>query len=607
MTHLAIENFQGIESLAIDSLAESPLVLLSGRNGTGKSTALLALSLAWEFRKDIEASRLVGPWGTTASIEIAIQLTPFEAECLTDAVQQRSAMADSCPEELNYTVKIDKFGAWSRQGSNIWIETLQSAAFHRENEFAKLTFIPAERMVTRSDVGSVNPGSLSQDSADKLRAEAINSIMQEWSSFTLHNVPDYLATLDYAALISEREGTNFTPGHYEEISDSFFKATGKRIGRPRLARDGQIAIFVDAMNGNAHAISRLSSGELQALGLMYLTRRLSSTGGILLIDEPELHLHPALQTTLLETIKGASEESQLWLSTHSPNLINSAPTDSIVSIATASEGRNQASRVWHQSERLELLADLGMTPSSWLQHDRMIIVEGPTDKRFIECLFPVEASRSLIYVAGNRSSVDATARTLGREAGLLPWIAIRDRDLLQRSDSQDPRSFTWNCRSFENVFLDPDLLAATINAAGGELSAAEVEERLRAIADEEIDEVRSLLTEDELKKLVPDSPPPERKDLSASLRHCISIQQKRLAALEEAKKSASEYLDASWDFDWRALVQGKRVLATFTQKTPFKRPVDLLNAVCRMCRDNPSLMPGDLRRLHIFISDSFDQ
>jgi predicted ATPase len=604
VSSISLENFQGVQKLHLEGLDNLPLIVISGRNGTGKSTVLAALSLLWEVPDNLDPYPLVGPWGETARIAMEVSLTPDERIGLTEAARARHGDVGECPSSLQMALILTEYDKPQRMDSTIWIDTLRSKSFRRTHEFARLTFIPSERAVGRSNLGSVDPDSLSSDAAERIRTEAIESVLNRWSSFSLNNIPDYLATLDYAAMIAARQaGEESERSEYEEIANSFREATGKELERPSLSREGRIALFVDSLNGNKHAIELLSSGEMEALGLMYMTRRLASAGGVLAIDEPEIHLHPSLQTTILDMIRGASESSQLWLCTHSPNLINSSPIDSIVSVSAAGDDTNQATRITHQVSRIELLADLGVTPSSWLQHDRIIIVEGPTDKHLIELLFPVEASRSVIYVAGNRMGVDATVRTLTAGDALLPWIAIRDRDLVGNVGCDSGRSFTWSRRTFENTFLDSKLLAYVIAAAGGDGNPASVDEKLRELASTEKSDVERLLVEEKLRECVPDTKPSEA-GLRASLKHHISLQQQRLDAYDAVSREVQEYLEENWEREWKALVQGKRVLANFTRYTPFRGMQQMLNAICKACRDNPSLMPDDLVALHVIISEN---
>ncbi|MFG3187551.1 ATP-dependent nuclease [Streptomyces omiyaensis] len=598
ISHIKLQNFQGVELLELDGLEDLPLVVISGRNGSGKSTLILALSLLWDAPPEIDSYSLVGPWGECAEIEMSLRLTSAERAALVQEVEAQGGDSAECPELVKIAMRFTEFNPPEFREWTEWANALRSRNFRRVNSFAHFTLIPAERSVSRSTINSVNPDTLSSQRADELRSEALKSTMNSWSTFTLSDIPDYLATMDYTDLINAREGGERVDStDYDEITGSFFEATGKSIERPTLSREGSVALFVDAQNGNRHSISSLSSGELEALGLMYMAKRLSSAGGVMLIDEPELHLHPALQTSILDMVRDAGESSQLWLATHSPNLINSTPTDSIVSISPALSGRNQGSRIADQPSRLQLLGDLGVTPSSWLQHDRLIIVEGATDKRYLELIFPIEASRSLVYVAGNRAGVDATVRTLEAGDQFLPWLAIRDRDIINGGALDSDRSFTWSRRALENIFLEGELLSRVIDMAGGSMGASEVESELQRIALDERQEVESLLIEERLKQKVPATRPAVKKDLKTSLENSIRIQTSRLAEYDSVAGQVKVELDAAWEQHWKDFVQGKRVLANFLKCTPFRSMADLSNAICKACRSNPSLLPADLQRL----------
>lgn len=604
---LRLRNFQGIQNFELQNLETSPLIVLSGRNGTGKSTALLAISLLWEIPKDFNPYSFVGPWDSKAEIEMSLRLTEEERSLLGLIVHETRGQEGTCPEILRLGIALTEYEQPEHLESNIWIDTIRSKRFRSLNSFARLTMIPAERSVSRSNLGSLDPDSLSSDSAENIRTRAIESMINQWDSFSLSSIPDYLAAIDYSDLISRRneEGQReIEITQYDEIVASFLEATGKHIERPTLSREGRFAIFVDALNGNRHTIGQLSSGELHALALMYMARRLASSGGILLVDEPEQHLHPSLQTTILEMIRDSNEGAQLWLSTHSPNLINSAPIDSIVSVTAANGSDNQAVRVSRQESRLQVLSDLGVTPSAWLQHDRIIIVEGDTDRRYLELLFPVETSRSLIYVAGNRAGVDATLRTLSAGEGLLPWIAIRDLDLVDPSSGTQGSCFTWSRRTFENIFLDGSILARAIQTAAGEANPIDIEKSLMSLAQSEKEEVESLLIEERLKELVPNVRPQNRKDLDSSLSNQIELLTKKRAHLEQARNEVRERIETSWSSEWKSLVQGKRVLAQFVRETPFGSMPSLINAVCKALREDAALMPSDLRELQALISES---
>lgn len=82
--------------------------------------------------------------------------------------------------------------------------------------------------------------------------------------------------------------------------------------------------------------SKLGSGIDMIISLMFLETlaSLSSEQIILMVDEPELHLHPSLQHKLIEYFKTISSEHQILLSTHSPIFFKGLTRDSNTSLIT---------------------------------------------------------------------------------------------------------------------------------------------------------------------------------------------------------------------------------------------------------------------------------
>ena len=107
---------------------------------------------------------------------------------------------------------------------------------------------------------------------------------------------------------------------FQEIVDqvnSFLR--GKRLnGFSR--RTGDLMIKMD--NGSEHSIDLLSSGEKQVLLMLTTITRWLRPGGILLVDEPDLHLHVALMTAFVDHLRRMAVEKngQLILASHAPEL-----------------------------------------------------------------------------------------------------------------------------------------------------------------------------------------------------------------------------------------------------------------------------------------------
>ncbi len=80
----------------------------------------------------------------------------------------------------------------------------------------------------------------------------------------------------------------------------------------------------------------LGSGYEMIFSLLY-SFYLSQQGKkqlIILIDEPELHLHPKLQSDFMELLTELSKDAQIVITSHSPLLVKQAKENNLVSIRT---------------------------------------------------------------------------------------------------------------------------------------------------------------------------------------------------------------------------------------------------------------------------------
>jgi len=257
------------------------------------------------------------------------------------------------------------------------------------------------------------------------------------------------------------------------------------IWRRRLAGDQEVEVDID----------QLSSGEKEVLCLLmpfieYESQHIlesmqvvdgqgssspaSAVGDVVvLIDEPELHLHPALQVRLLEYMRGRVAQGgvQFILATHSPTLMNAASSDELYVLVPPSEpGGNQLVKVACDADRLDVLRDvLGETYLATMSRS-IVCIEGgarsrttrePSDARTLTLLCP-EVSDFVLLPAGGRSNAIATARKL-REA-LAPIapgtsvFAVVDADDDPPGASED-WIFTLPGCEIENLLLVPRVIA----------------------------------------------------------------------------------------------------------------------------------------------------
>ncbi len=72
---------------------------------------------------------------------------------------------------------------------------------------------------------------------------------------------------------------------------------------PENIKEDENRIWVTLSNGTKHLIDELSAGERQILIAIVLLNHFLNPGGVVLVDEPNLHLHPLIITDLLTQIE----------------------------------------------------------------------------------------------------------------------------------------------------------------------------------------------------------------------------------------------------------------------------------------------------------------
>lgn len=603
-----VSNFRGIEYVEIDGLSSSSVIIVSGRNGVGKSLLLEAITIVWS-RNVSEPAKVVGPWGTNAKVDIRLQLTQQEMNLLHEFGRLQGLEPGHMESgQITLSANFNKTGQVSCNGYNTLAQVMANANFHLQHPFANIDLLPADRNMPRGEEAYVNTKLLGEEEARTFRQNVINSIATaNRQQVHLSGVKPFLASLDYHELVAGREGKQ-PPDDFEIIVNNFEMATGKRIHRPRTDSISGTEIHVSTSAGVEHSVNDLSSGEQEVLGLMYFIRRLSARGGILLIDEPELHLHPALQRSLFSVIESVAERAQIWVSTHSPKLVTAAPLNAILHVVSPTgKSDNQIRRASDEVAKEVLLSDLGMHPIDLLQNDIGVVVEGPTDVERLQLLFPVELGRALMYQAGSADAVERVCNTLSNTGWILPWVCIRDRDLktedeVQILQSRYPELFVWQRRSLENHFLDPELISLTLRRVGMAISPTDLWTRLVEISESEREQVVSIMTLDELNRNHSTQKATKTGDIETDLRSQLEASksglEQKLLDLPGVYRRVQTQLDNRWEEDWPILVQGKHILGVFAKETPFKDRDSLVRALAATCGEHPTAMPSAFKDLH---------
>lgn len=280
-------------------------------------------------------------------------------------------------------------------------------------------------------------------------------------------------------------------------------------------------------------IDDLSSGEKAIIQLFFpliehrvldaiakLTRSDSSPkrGAIaILMDEPELHLHPNLQSKVLDYMRTLSikEGVQFILATHSPSMVEHATNEELYLMRPAEliSDENQLIRVATDEEKLCTLRALFGSTSNVTAMRTVLVVEGraadkasrqPADARVYGFLSD-RFGQLTVIAGGGKSECRALVRSLNGAlaelAGNLKSVALLDRDTLDDTDGVDGQILL-PVSMIENLLVDPDTIfraleivrhkttfqspsdvEAAIDAILGEMREHEISRRVKVSVD----------------------------------------------------------------------------------------------------------------------------
>jgi len=141
--------------------------------------------------------------------------------------------------------------------------------------------------------------------------------------------------------------------------------------------------FIDLKTDTRISVTELSAGQKGMLHFIFSLYGYNLKHGLMIIDEPELHLHPQIQERYLSIIQKASVDFDLQfiIATHSPVFINTTTIDKVFRFYN-----NSFTEVINpdiEPEGKDLIRILNYTNSAKIFFtQKIVLVEGETDEYF---------------------------------------------------------------------------------------------------------------------------------------------------------------------------------------------------------------------------------
>jgi predicted ATP-dependent endonuclease of OLD family len=228
------------------------------------------------------------------------------------------------------------------------------------------------------------------------------------------------------------------------------------------------------------------SGFLQVLQIM--VHALQNPSPVLLLDEPDAHMHHALQRSFLRVLKNfvLEESSQVIMASHSETFLRES---SLQEIRVIDPTLQQAGKFATEIDLQEELSETGIWPSHLelaeiLRTKRVLLLEGEVDERLLNCIGRIryknwDSRSKLIQIVYSNGSSSSTVQRLEYIRVILDRLIpggvnvahMRDRDLLcdnavkslrKESSQQKLNLFILDRRNSESLLIEPRIVAKAL-------------------------------------------------------------------------------------------------------------------------------------------------
>lgn len=401
--HIEIRNFRLCRNVSLPLEGFTPLV---GQNNAGKSTILDAIGL------------ILKPTAPSAN-DFADSSQPIEICARIDGIT--SALLGKLPEQ-KHRKAIEPFCA----NGFLWIRVITKDRKFKPEVYDHESYSGIGTPLTWRDYPTGLPQAVSALLPDPLQIEAmedinedlgkikagttIKALLDEIMEPILQAHGDLSSALNTVRQVLTSDGTNRS-NHLKEFDEKASKALENFF--PGLSLDLDIQVIeakeffkagdlhvTDKITGDRHRFDQMGTGTQRAIQMAlirYLADARSNTPEkssrrLLLIDEPELYLHPQGVRRLRQALEELSNVGfQVVFSTHSPLMLSRENAANTVIVA---KNNNQGTTT-HKPLRVAVssalsdaesqsrtLFELGNVAEIYFS-ERVVLCEGKTDRRLL--------------------------------------------------------------------------------------------------------------------------------------------------------------------------------------------------------------------------------
>ena len=403
-------------------------------------------------------------------------------------------------------LQIDGQGT-ARTDNNILLELVFSSFY--PNRIGVIDYHGAHRDYAREQLGGINLN-LDQEE-DRYKAASLYNYANKYTNIKSEMAAEYVkqALIEKSNRSNEGGAINGRPPLSETLQDLFSMFfPGKTFGGPVPTDDGNLDFPVTIDDGSTHDINDLSSGEKEILFGYLRLRNSAPKYSVVLVDEPELHLNPALVRGLPQfhyKYMGLDLENQIWLVTHSDAYLREAMGQAGIRVfhmqhaGVSGTSENQIREISHDEQVEALILEMVGNLATYRPGAKVIFFEGGDsefDVKMVSRLFPSIANQVNLISGGSRARVEMLQEILDHsvQAGNIPVkiysVVDKDSGSPILPNEQAGRSFSWDVYHIENYLLEPRFISQVLRNLSIQCqqvsTEAEVELRLKEIAKGQI-------------------------------------------------------------------------------------------------------------------------
>lgn len=474
ITSLRIQNFKSIHDMSIPDIEDA--LILVGQNNTGKTTVLDAIrAVGGEYRIEPED---FGEAGAKIKIRVTLSFTEEDLDLLrrrgmvSQYRKKEAWLRDFCEKLPSFTDGALTFTMTANRDGRIrYLDGVNKNNPYIQEVFPKIYHVDTERRVEQlqSDLLLLQEDEILK----RMRSGCCMFNQARECSYCFSCIglieqksPAELDAFETSKLLDYKLYQLNLDAFAGRVNDCFHKNGGRESILYSMNRDVEKILEVTTeIRHPAQNVPRPISHMGKGMRSIYLfslleayTQVEENLPSIIMIEDPEIFLHPSLQKVCGTILYRLSAKNQVIFTTHSPNLLPNFNSRQIRQVILREDG---SSDIRKKTDISAILDDLGYTAGDLMNVNFVFIVEGKQDKSRLPLLLrkyyaeTTDSEGNLSRIAIITTNSCTNIKTYAN-LKYMNQIYLKDQFLMVRdSDGQDPAVLGKQlCRYYEERNLE---------------------------------------------------------------------------------------------------------------------------------------------------------